>query len=80
MLFTVPRPRDWVVAIYASDSNDAVEMFRTMQQVGLGVAVTEELADPVETFTIRGTDGATEGELVLEWEHVRVRIPIRLIE
>jgi len=80
MLFTVPRPTQWQVAIYASEARDAVEMFRTMRAVGHGVAPTEVLADPVETFTIRGIERATEGELVLEWERVRVRIPIKALD
>src|SRR5213595_2516072 len=70
MLFTVPRPAQWQVAIYASEAHDAVEMFRSMRAVGQGVAPTEALMDPVETFTIRGVDGVTEGELLLEWEQL----------
>ena len=77
MLFTVPRPAQWQVAIYASEAHDAVEMFRSMRAVGQGVAPTEALMEPVETFTIRGVDGVTDGELLLEWERVRVRIPIK---
>lgn len=79
LLFTAPRPEEWTIAIFASDAEDAVEMFQTMRPMGQGPARVEALADPVETFTMRGVDGATEGGLLLEWERVRVRIPIRPI-
>ena len=79
MLFTAPHPEAWTVAILASDAEDAVEMFRTMRPVGQGTAGVEALPEPVDTFTIRGVDGATEGQLLLEWERVRVRIPVRSI-
>ncbi len=79
LLLTVPRPESWIIAFYTANSDDSGEMFRTMSQVGQGVASTEPLENPIETFTIRGTDGSDRAELLLEWQHVRVRIPVRLI-
>ncbi len=80
MLFTVPQPERWVIAIFISDATDPVEMFQTMRSVGEGMVVAESLETHVETFTIRGTTGAAVAELILEWERVRVRIPIRPID
>jgi hypothetical protein len=77
MLFTVPRPDAWLVVFYESDAVEAVEMFRSMRLVGQGTAPSEALSAPVDTFTIRGIDGAPDGQLLLEWERVRVRVPIR---
>ncbi len=80
MLFTVPQPEQWVIAIFISDATDPVEMFRTMRSVGEGMVVAESLETHVETFTMRGTTGAAVADLILEWERVRVRIPIRPID
>jgi len=80
MLFTVPQPERWVIAIFISDATDPVEMFQTMRSVGEGMVVVESLETHVETFTIRGTTGAAVADLILEWERVRVRIPIRPID
>lgn len=80
MLFTAPNPGEWGVVFFTSDAEDPVQMFQTMRRVGLGAASSEDLAAPVDTLTIRGIDGGTEGALMLEWERVRVRIPIRPIE
>ncbi len=80
MLFTVPHPEQWVIAIFISDATDPVEMFRTMRSVGEGMVVAESLETHVETFTMRGTTGAAVADLILEWERVRVRIPIRPID
>ncbi len=77
ILFTVPRPNDWLVVFYVSDATDAVEMFQTMRPVGQGTVQLEALTAPVDTFTMRGIGGASEGQLLLEWERVRVRVPIR---
>jgi hypothetical protein len=79
LLLTVPRPESWIIVFYTANSDDSGEMFRTMSQVGQGVASTEPLENPIDTFTIRGTDGSDRAELLLEWQHVRVRIPVLLI-
>ena len=79
MLFTAPSPERWVVAFFTSEAEDPVQMFRDMRPVAQGAAAPEDLPDLVETFTIRGIDGEVEGALALEWERVRVRIPIRPI-
>ena len=53
LLLTVPRPESWIIAFYTARSDDPGEMFRTMSPVGQGRAAVEQLANPIETFTIR---------------------------
>ncbi len=65
-----------VVVIGGKAAEDPVNMFQNMRHVGQGAAASENLTDPVETFTIRGIVEGTGGVLVLEWERVRVRLPI----
>jgi hypothetical protein len=79
LLFTVPRPKSWIIAFYTAQSDDPGEMFRTMSPVGQGTATAEQLENPIETFTIGGTEEADRGQFLLEWEHVRVRIPVTFI-
>ena len=79
VLLTVPRAERWVIAFYTAQSDDAVEMFRTMSPVGQGTAAAEELEHPVETLTIRGIVEPNRNEFVLEWERVRVRVPVTFI-
>jgi hypothetical protein len=54
-------------------------MFRTMSPVGQGTAAVEQLENPIETFTIRSEVASNQNEFLLEWERVRVRVPITFI-
>ena len=79
LLLTVPRPESWIIAFYTARSDDPGEMFRTMSPVGQGTAAVEQLENPIETFTIRSEVASNQNEFLLEWERVRVRVPITFI-
>jgi hypothetical protein len=77
MLLTIPQPEAWTVILGTSQAATPAEMFSDMVEVGRGSVRPEAMEGHVETFTMRTVSGSTEGVLVLEWEHVRVRIPIK---
>lgn len=76
LVFTVPGPDEWTVQLHTSDAEVPNEMFGDNVEVGRGTVRAEPLDEHVETFTIRGVSGETEGAFVLEWERTRVRIPV----
>lgn len=80
LMLTIPQSSgDWTILFNTSDAPPD-EMFDNMTEVARGTAPVEPLDDHVEMFTIRGTDAATAAALLLEWERLRVRVPIRLLE
>jgi predicted secreted hydrolase len=47
------------------------------QEVGRATVSSEQMAAPIESFTIRSeSSGAKGADLVLEWEKTRIRVPI----
>lgn len=76
-LYTIPQEDRWTIILNPSTSQWGHENSYTAeiqaQEVGRGMASTERLDQHVELFTIRG-DG---GDILLEWERTRVRIPVR---
>jgi hypothetical protein len=80
-LYSVPGPREWQVIVNRSTSQWGEESNYTdkvkAQEVGRATVSSEQLAAPIETFTIRSApSGAKGADLVLEWEKTRIRIPI----
>jgi hypothetical protein len=80
-LYSVPGPKEWQVIVNRSTSQWGEESNYTdkvkAQEVGRATVKSEQLAAPVETFTIRsGPSGSTGAELILEWEKTRIRIPV----
>jgi hypothetical protein len=80
-LYSVPGPKEWEVIVNRSTSQWGEESNYTdkvkAQEVGRATVASEQLATPVETFTIRSEPAGGKGaELVLEWERSRIRIPI----
>jgi hypothetical protein len=80
-LYTVPGEREWEIIVNRSyeqwgrENNYSDEVRR--QELGRARATVEQLAEPIETFTIRAEpqpDGSAH--LVLEWERTRVRVPV----
>jgi hypothetical protein len=53
-------------------------MFNALVEVGRGELRAERLEAPVQTLTIRGNGGGSEGAFIIEWERVRIRIPLRI--
>lgn len=76
LLFSVPGAEEWTIQLHTSDA-PVDEMLADNEEVARGTVPVEALDEHVEMFTIRGTGGDTAGELILEWERTRVRIPIR---
>jgi Protein of unknown function (DUF2911) len=80
-IYTVPSEGDWEVIVNRSTSQWGHESRYTdevkAQEVGRGKAKSSKLNDPIETFTIKSANAQRGADLVLEWEHTRVTIPIR---
>ncbi len=79
LLMTVPEETRWTIVFYTAEGTDPATMFQTMEQIGLGPVPVERTAEHVERFTIRGNAEGNTVEFVLEWERVRVRIPIVVV-
>ncbi len=81
-LYTVPGEREWEIVLNRSHMQWGHESTYTdsvrAQEVGRGRVGARALDAPVEQFTIRA-EGAANGsaDLVLEWEHTRVVVPVR---
>ncbi|HEX9106886.1 MAG TPA: DUF2911 domain-containing protein [Longimicrobiales bacterium] len=81
-LYTVPAEKEWTVVVNRSTSQWGEEHGYTpeieKQEVGRAKVAAERLKAPVEQFTIRALDkGARRADLVLEWEHSRVVVPVQ---
>lgn len=80
-LYTVPTRGEWQIVLNRSITQWGHESRYTpevrAQEVGRGRAPSERVANHIETFTIRSERAGTEATLVLEWEHTRVRVPVR---
>ena len=80
-LYTVPGAAEWEVIVNRSTKQWGEESNYTekvkAQEVGRATVGSEQLAAPIETFTLRSEpSGAKGADLVLEWEKTRVRIPV----
>jgi hypothetical protein len=80
LLFTIPGQEEWAVVFNTSEATTPEGMFRDMAEVGRGTVPVEQAEDHVEEFTITGAGTAKDAEIVLEWERVRVRVPVRTPE
>ena len=78
-LYTVPRQGDWTIVLNRSTSQWGHESSYTpevrAQELGRAQVRTERLDQHVEQFTVRGEGG----NILLEWDRTRVRIPVRRI-
>ena len=76
VLMTIPGPERWTVLLSTSAAPTPMEMFNALVEVGRGEVLVEALDAPVEQFTIRAAGDSARAELILEWERVRIRIPV----
>jgi hypothetical protein len=80
-LYTVPGPGEWQIIVNRSISQWGKEDQYTddikAQEVGRAKVKTENVSQPIETFTIRAEPGGNNAALVLEWEKTRLRIPFQ---
>jgi len=79
-LYTVPGAETWTIVLNRSVSQWGHESRYTQeveaQEVGRATVPSERLDQHVETFTISSAPTSAGAELVLDWERMRVRIPI----
>jgi hypothetical protein len=81
-LYTVPGESQWQVVLNRSITQWGHENFYTGEVVAAEIARrpvrSEQLEEHVEQHTMKWEkQGAGAADLVLEWEHTRVRIPVR---
>ena len=80
-LYTVPTEKEWTVIVNRSTKQWGIENQYTAeikaQEVGRAQLKAETVQQPVEQFTIRSQPVKGGADLVLEWEHSRVKIPVR---
>ena len=78
-LFVVPGATSWEVVINSQVERWGIPIDEAVRAADVGTfsVVPEPTAAPVETLTYQFTStGADAGELVLEWESTRIRIPV----
>jgi len=80
-LYTIPGEKEWGVIVNRSTKQWGIEGQYTAdiqkQEAGRARVPAEWVKDPIETFTIRAVPAGRGGsDLVLEWEHSRVTIPV----
>ena len=82
-IYTVPGTEQWTIVLNASTTQWGHESRYTPEvealEVGRATVPAQRLDEHVETFTIRSESSAGGADLMLEWERVRVRIPIRAV-
>ena len=83
-IYTIPGEREWHVIVNRSTTQWGHEGRYTeevkKQEVGQGSAPAGRLKDHVEMFTIKSQPAQGGADLILEWEHTRVAIPIRAVK
>jgi len=79
-LYTVPGPDSWTLIINRSVTQWGHESRYTpeieAQEVARATIPSERMGQQVEMFTIRSEPTSSGAVLILEWERIRVRIPI----
>jgi len=78
LLLSIPTPEEWTIVLHRTAGSTPEQVFGNAVVHGRGIVPVERTEVYVESFRIVGVDGAREGALVLEWEHTRVRIPVRV--
>jgi hypothetical protein len=80
-LYTVPDEKQWTIVVNRSTKQWGIENQYTAaiqeQELGRAQVSAEAVKDAIEQFTIRSVPaGQGRADLVLEWEHSRVKIPV----
>jgi hypothetical protein len=79
-LYTVPGEEEWEVVLNGTAERWGIPISEEVRAADIGsfMRPAEATEDLVETLTYRWEpQGADAGELILEWEHTRIRIPVR---
>ncbi len=79
-LYTIPGETEWTVIVNRSTKQWGIENQYTAdiqaQEAGRAPVKAEAVKDAIEQFTIRAIPIKGGSDLVLEWEHSRVAIPV----
>lgn len=79
-IYTVPGEKQWTVIVNRSTKQWGIEGQYTpdieKQEVGRATVTAEALAQPIEQFTIRSVPAGAGSNVILEWEHSRISIPV----
>ena len=81
-LYTVPGPQTWEVILNRSTAQWGLESEYSPEvrsaEIGRAIATVGRVEDPVEALRFRAEpDSAGHVDLVLEWEHSRLRIQVQ---
>lgn len=80
-LYTIPTEDEWEIIVNRSITQSGHEGRYSeevkAQEVGRGTVPSERMEDHVESFAIRSEPAESGVTVILEWEHTRVRIPVR---
>jgi hypothetical protein len=83
-LYTVPGAKEWEIIVNRSISQWGKEDQYTSkvqsQEVGRAKVMSEAVATPIETFTIRAEPAGQDANLILEWEKTRLKVPVKPIK
>ncbi|MBK6486775.1 MAG: hypothetical protein IPF98_07895 [Gemmatimonadetes bacterium] len=79
----MPGPAEWHFVLHtfaATDSSvdDPVRVSQTPRIAGRAMLTVERVTAPIESFTIRVADEGRRPHFALEWDSLRVRVPVRL--
>ncbi len=79
-LYTVPGATEWEIIVNRSTDQWGHERYYSedvrAQELGRATVPAERVEEHTETFTIRAVPEDGEATLVLEWEHIRVAVPV----
>lgn len=81
-LYTIPGENQWEVFLNASTAHWGNQLSEDVleQEIGSAMVPAQALDDHEETFTIRFEPPSERmTRMILEWEHTRVRIPVRFL-
>jgi hypothetical protein len=79
-LYTVPGEEEWEVVLNGSAERWGIPISAEVRAADIGsfTMPAETMEDLVETLTYRWESRTADaGELILEWENTRIRIPVR---
>ncbi len=79
-IYTIPGEKEWTVIVNRSTKQWGIESGYTAeiekQEVGRAKLPAQAVAQPIETFTIRSVPTRGGSDVVLDWEHSRIAIPV----
>jgi hypothetical protein len=77
VLLTVADRTVWRLVFNTTPDTEPAKMFASLNQIAIGTAQVESLAQPVEQFTIRAIADSAAPAFLFDWGARRVRVPVR---